>query len=224
MVVDPRAVAYRHADPKIKAVATITLAVTEQPWALTSADLAAWRTQFSDGELLHAILQAALFGHFTRVADATGVAADYPERFSVPTPAPGTPPYLRPTSKPPRGAALDLAMHAGVVEQLGKWAAHAQDRDDHFDRRRRALIKRTVADLLGDHVESDVTPIDELDHALVDLAERVTLAPWALGASAYARVRAAGLASDTEVFDVCATASSFGVISRIAVTLAALAR
>ncbi|HEY4177849.1 MAG TPA: hypothetical protein VGM90_13475 [Kofleriaceae bacterium] len=224
MVIDPRAVAYRHPDLKVRAVAALTVGVTDQPWALTSTDLAAWRAGgLSDAEVLHAILQAALFGHFTRIADATGVASDYPERFGVPNPSPGTPPYLTPTEKPPRGAAIDLAMHAGAVDQLATWAAHAGDRDDHFDRRRRALIRSTVARLLGDHVET-AAPIDELDHALVELATTVTLAPWDLGAAAYARVRAAGLASDTAVFDAVATISSFGVMSRIAVTLAALAR
>ncbi|CAN5905631.1 hypothetical protein BH11MYX2_BH11MYX2_17560 [soil metagenome] len=225
MVVDPRAIANRHEDQKVRAVGALTVGVTEQPWALASTDLAAWRAGgLSDAEVLHAILQAALFGHFTRIADATGVASDYPDRFCVPNPAPGSPRYLRPSKRPPRGAALDTAMHAGVVDQLAKWAAHAQERDDHFDRRRRALIRKTVSDLLGDRVETDATPRDELDHALVELTETVTLAPWDLCGAAYARVRAAGLADDTAVFDVVATASSCGVLSRIAVTLAALAR
>ena len=119
---------------------------------------------------------------------------------------------------------FELALRPGVVEVYGAWRAYAVEREGHLDRRRRGVIARAVADRIGDLREQGSAPDDELDHALVELAELSTLAPWKLGSEAYQRVRALGLTDDAAVFDAIATASSCQVFSRIAVVLAGLAR
>jgi hypothetical protein len=226
-VIDPRAVADRHPDSTTRALARLTVDVTERPWALTGADLAAARAGgLDDGGILHAILQTSLFGHFNRIADAVGVDADYPDSFGAPHAEPATPAYLRPQSAPDPNALrpIELETRAGAADLLAAWRAHALDRDLPLTRRQRAMIARSVASCLGDVSVQEAAAKTPLDHALVDLGETVTLAPWRLGAAAFAPLRALGLADDAEVFDAVATASSCTVFSRIAVTLAALAR
>ena len=93
MVIDPRAVADRHPDATVRALVRLAVAVTEQPWAMTGGELDRARAAgLDEASVLHAVLQAALFGHFNRIADAVGVDLDYPDSFGAPTSSPATPP------------------------------------------------------------------------------------------------------------------------------------
>ena len=204
--------------------------MTERPWSLIGADLARARSAgLDDAGVLHAILQASLFGHLNRIADAVDVPADYPDTFGAPHVEPATPAYLAPgpaeVPDPRAPQPIALASRAGAVDLLAGWRAHALDRDAApLTRRARAVIAHAVAVRLGDLSVEPAPPESELDHALVELADVVTLAPWRLGPAAYERIRAAGLPDDAQVFDAVATASSCTVFSRIAASLAALAR
>jgi hypothetical protein len=225
--VDPHAVGTRHPDPAIRALVAFTIAVTEHPSSMSGRDRAEMRAAgFADTAILHAVLQAANFGHLNRLADAVDVPADYPDHFGAPHVVPATPPFLPPGEAPDPSAdkPLRLADRDGAVDLYSAWRAHALDRDGALDRRRRAVIARAVAVRLGDRSVPDAHLVDELDHALFELAELVTLAPWRLGPDAYSRVRRLGLADDADVFDAVATASSCTVFSRIETVLAALAR
>jgi alkylhydroperoxidase/carboxymuconolactone decarboxylase family protein YurZ len=227
VVIDPRAVADRHPDPIVRALVRLAVAVTEHPWATTGAELAeAHAAGLEDAAILHAVLQASLFGHFNRIADAVGVDLDYPDRFRAPHVEPATPPYLWPTSSPDPQAPrpIELASRPGAIDLAIAWERYALDREAPLTRRQRALVAAAVAARLGDTSTPPLTPETDLERALVDLADLVTLAPWRLGPSAYARIRLLGMADDSAVFDAVATASSVGVFSRIRVTLAALAR
>jgi hypothetical protein len=227
VVIDPRAVADRHPDATVRALVRLAVAVTEHPWAMTGADLsAARRAGLADGQILHAVLQASLFGHFNRVADAVGVDLDYPNAFGAPHVEPATPPYLWPSSRPDPDAPrpIDLASWPGALDLTTAWQQYALEREAPLTRRQRAVVAAAVAARLGDATRHPLEPETDLERALVDLADLVTLAPWQLGPSAYAGIRALGLTDDAAVFDAVATASSAGVFSRIRVTLAALAR
>jgi hypothetical protein len=194
--------------------------VTERPWSLIGADLVRARgAGLDDAGVLHAILQASLFGHLNRIADAVDVPADYPDTFGAPRVEPATPPYLAPgpaeVPDPRAPQPVELASRAGAVELLAAWRSHALERDaPPLTRRERAVIAHATAVRLGD---LSVEPAPQL-------ADVVTLAPWRLAPAAYERIRAAGLADDAQVFDAVATASSCTVFSRIAASLAALAR
>jgi hypothetical protein len=227
VVIDPRAVAARHPDPTVRALVHLAVAVTEHPWAITGAELALARSAgLDDAGVLHAVLQASLFGHFNRIADAVGVDLDYPDSFGAPHVEPATPPYLWPASVPDLSVArpIELASRTGAVDLAAAWEQYALERDAPLTRGQRALIAAAVAVRLGDSSRTPLAPESDLDRALVDLADVVTLAPWRLGPAAYTPLRVAGLADDSAVFDAVATASSAGVFSRIRVTLAALAR
>ncbi len=226
MVIDPHSLT-RHDDPPVRALIALTIAVTERPWALTGDDLARARAGgLDDAAVLHAILQSSLFGHLNRIADAVGVEADYPDRFGSPHVEPATPPYLPASDPPPAGSGpIALELRAGATDLRDAWRAYALDRETPtLDRRRRTVIAAAVARVLGDLATPPVDPTDDLDRALIDLAEIVALAPWRLGTAAYARVRALGPSDDAAVFDAVATASGCTVFSRIAVALAGFAR
>lgn len=205
----------------------LAVGVTERPWSLTAGDLAAARgAGLPDANILHAVLQSSLFGHFNRIADAVGVDLDYPNTFGAPRIEPATPPYLWPATPPdpstPRP--LDLSSWPAAVELAAAWEQYALDRDTPLGRRDRAVLASAVAQRLGDTTRPRLDAETDVEHALVDLADLVTLAPWRLGPAAYEPIRSLGLADDAEVFDAVATASSAGVFSRIRVTLAAFAR
>jgi hypothetical protein len=194
---------------------------------MSGRDLAEMRAAgFADTAILQAVLQAANFGHLNRIADAVDITADYPDHFAAPRVVPATPPYLPPVDAPDPTAdkPLRLADRDSAIDLYSAWRAHAVDRDGGIDRRRRAVIARAVAVRIGDRSVADAALVDELDHALFELAEVVTLAPWRLGPDAYSRVRRLGLADDADVFDAVATASSCTVFSRIETVLSALAR
>lgn len=192
--------------------------------------------------ILHALLQAALFGHHNRIADAVGVDADYPDRFASPRPEAATPAYdaapplaheypvadaaaANANESAPAAGPITLALRDGMPERLAGWLAHVLEREDHIDRRRRTLIRATVATRLGDtSVPTAIPPSDDLDRALVTLTELVVLAPWRLAPTAYADVRALGLTDDAAVFAAIATASTCAVASRINVVLAGFGR
>jgi hypothetical protein len=162
------------------------------------------------------------------MADAVGVAADYPDTFGAPHLVPSTPRYLEPRAidvpDPDAPRPLELASRPGAVELAEAWRAHVHDRASPLTRTQRGIVAYAVAIRMGDASVPAAIPTTELEHALVELADVVTLAPWLLGPAAYERVRAAGLADDAEVFDAVATASSSTVFSRVRVALAGLAR
>jgi hypothetical protein len=227
VVIDPRAVAERHPDPIVRTLVRLAVAVTEYPWAITGGErVRAHEAGVDDAGVLHAILQASLFGHFNRIADAVGVDLDYPDRFGAPHVEPATPPYLWPASAPDPQAPkpIELASRPGATELATAWEHYALERDAPLTRRQRLVIGAAVAARLGDASKPPLAPENDLERALVDLADVVTLAPWRLAPPAYAAIRRLGLDDDAAVFDAVATASSLGVFSRIRVSLAGLAR
>ncbi len=224
---DPRAVADRHPDTAVRALVRLAVGVTEHPWDLTGDDLSRARAAgLADAAILHAVLQSCLFGHFNRIADAVGVELDYPDTFGAPHIEPATPPYLWPADAPDQAAPrpIDLANWPAALDLANAWEQYALERDAPLTRHQRMVVAAAVAVRLGDTTRPAIEPDSDLDAALVDLADIVTLAPWRLEPGAYARVRDLGLPEDADVFDAVATASSAGVMSRIRVSLAALAR
>lgn len=227
MVIDPHAVGIRHPDPAVRAIVALTIRITEQPWSIRQRDAEAMRAAgFDDAAILHVVLQSSNFGHLNRIADAVGVEPDYPNSFGAPAIEPATPAYLWPSDPPPPGrGAIHLGLRESAGEPYAAWEAVAVGRETaHLDGRRRHMIASAVAARLGDLRIPELAPVDDLDRALVALADVVTLAPWRLGPAAYEDVRARGLASDAAVFDAVAAASSCTVFSRIAVALAGFAR
>jgi alkylhydroperoxidase family enzyme len=199
--------------------------VATTPWTLTRQHRTrAHAAGVDDEALLHTIALAAYFGHLNRIADATAVPLDYVVQVQGIPANPATP-ALEAAPRPLAGRpALDIAKRPATATALAAWRTYIVQKDAPLTRRQRVLIARWVATWLGD---GGISPPDDLtanplDDKLRSLAEIVTLAPWQLCDDSFAELRAEGL-DDTALFDVCATASSFGVFSRIEVALVALA-
>lgn len=223
MIADPRAVAARWPEPRLRALAELALLVTEAPWTLSRAHAdRARRAGLSDDDLLHAIALSAFFGHLNRIADAVDVPLDYKIRRLPPRAEPSVPPLL-PAPAPVIGEpALDLARREATAAALAAWMEHVSRPSEALDLPARGLIAARVGRLVGDGADTP-EPRGDLDRALISLADRITLAPWAIDADTYAPLRAAGL-DDRAIFDACSVATAAGVFSRIEVALIALGR
>jgi alkylhydroperoxidase family enzyme len=223
VIVDPRGV--KADTPRMQMLVELTTIVTEAPWTLSRGHhKRAREAGLDDADLLHAIALSSYFGHLNRIADATGVPLDYNVRALPPHVDPDVAPWPTASRLVTGRPALDLATREATAKALGEWRTYMFHRDAPLTRRQRTLIARWVATWLGDGGISspeDLT-VNPLDDALRDLAELVTLAPWKLSDEAYQRLRDAGF-DDAALFDVCATATTAGVLSRIEVALAALA-
>ena len=209
----------------MEALSELATIVTAEPWTLSRQHLKKWHDAgLSDEEVLHAGALASYFGHLNRIADATAVPLDYEVR-TLPAHAD---PSVAPWPEAPRlvtgRAALDIAGRPATASALTEWRTYMFHRDAPLTRRQRTVIARHVAAWLGDGGISppDDLTVNPLDEALRALAYEVTLAPWRLSDASFEALREAGF-DDAALFDVCATASSAGVFSRLAVALAALA-
>jgi len=175
--------------------------------------------------VVHVIYLAALFGHLNRIADATDVPLDYDIANPPPSTDRGVAELEVPLQPIVGKPVLDLARRAPTTAAVAAWRAYVFDRDAPLSRRQRTLVARWVAMWLGDGGISppgDLT-VNNLDDAITKLARTVTLAPWQLTDASFAPLRAAGF-DDAALFDVCVTASTAGVLSRIEVAVVALGR
>jgi alkylhydroperoxidase family enzyme len=223
VLADPRGV--RAELPRMQMLVELTTLVTEQPWTLSRAHLERAATAGLDAaDVLHAIALSSYFGHLNRIADVTGVPLDYNVRALPPHPDPAIEPWPSAPKAITARPAIDMGLRPATAQALTEWRQYMFHRDVPLLRRQRTLIARWVALWLGDGGISppDDLTINPLDDALRALAEQVTLAPWRVNDASFAALRAAGF-DDAAIFDVCATASSAGVFSRIAVALSALA-
>jgi alkylhydroperoxidase family enzyme len=227
VIADPRAVAARWPEPRLRALAELACVTTEAPWELTRAHHARARAAgLSDDEVLHAIALAAFFGHLNRIADAVEIPLDYDVRREPPRAERAVPPFHAAPAPVSGEPALALSQRAQTAERLAAWMSHVARPSAALDGARRSLIATRVGRLLGGATAEAAprdAPRDAIDHALIALADRITLAPWTLDAASYAPLRAAGF-TDRDVFDACVVATSAGMSSRIEVALIALGR
>lgn len=207
----------------MKVIAELATVIATEPWTLSRKHLSrAHGAGLGDEDVLHVVALASYFGHLNRIADATGVTLDYNVKH-MPAIDPSVEPWpIAPTTLVGRPA-LELARRPHTAAALAEWRSYVFYRDSPLTRRQRTLIARWVATWLGDGGISPPTDltVNPLDDALRSVAEVVTLAPWRITDETYEPLRAAGF-DDAGIFDVCATATSAGVFSRIEVSLAAL--
>jgi alkylhydroperoxidase family enzyme len=206
-------------------IAELAVVVTEAPWKLTRDHLMrAYKADLSDEDVLHVITLASYFGHLNRIADAVQAPLDYTVQLE--------PPHADPTIAPWRTApelvvgrpVIDLARRPATANAFNEWKHYSfYSRDAPLTRRQRTLIARWVATWLGDGGISPPTDLtgNPVDEAVRNVAEVVTLAPWQITDATFAPLRERGF-DDVAIFDVCATATSAGVFSRIEVALVAL--
>lgn len=211
MLADPYAIAARWPDPRLRALATLAVTVTVAPWTLSRP------AALSEDEIVHAVALSACFGHLNRVADAVGVPLDYNVQRPPAAVETNVPPYA---PAPTTIASAPALAREPTAAALAAWTSYVMERDARLTRAQRAMIARRVAQLTGLAVAGG-SPSTAVDHALLELADEITLAPWRLGPASYTTLRAAGF-DDAALFDACVTATTAGVTARIGVALAAL--
>ena len=213
MLADPYAVAARWPDPRLRALAHLAVTVTVAPWTLARAQLG----PLSDDEITHAVALSAYFGHLNRIADAVGVPLDYNVQRPPAAVEPTVPAYA---PAPTTIAGAPALSREPTAAALAAWTSYVMERDARLTRAQRAMIARRVAQLTGLDVAGG-SPSNAVDHALLALADEITLAPWRLGPASYTELRAAGF-DDAALFDACVTATTTGVTARISVALLAI--
>jgi hypothetical protein len=177
----------------------------------------------SDEDILQVISLASYFGHLNRIADATGVALDYDVQLQAPPVDAGAPPWPASPKIVAGRSAIEMSRRPATASALADWRKYIFYRDAPLSRRQRTLVARWVATWLGDGSISPPTDltVNPLDDHLRTVAEVVTLAPWKIDDETFLDLRDNGF-DDAAIFDVCATATSAGVFSRIEVALVAL--
>ncbi len=225
IIADPHSIATTWPDPRQRAIAALTIAVTEAPWSLSRAHRdRAHVASLSDEDILHLVALTSYFGHLNRIADVTGVPLDYAVVLAAPPVDPSAPALRSAPQLVVGRPAIEMTRRPATHAALAEWRKYIFHRDTPITRRQRVLLARWVATWLGDGGISPPTDltVNPLDEALRAFAERVTLAPWKIGEAELTTLRDAGF-DDAAIFDVTATITSAGVFSRIEVALAALA-
>lgn len=225
MIADPHAVATRWEVPRLRALAALARAVTETPWALTADDHAAVRAAGLDDEaILHAVMLAAYFGHLNRIADLVEVPLDYDVAHRPPAIEASVPPLASAPAVIDGAPAIDLALRPATVLALDAWRAELFERDPGWlSAARRAWLADHVARWLGAPGPPPTEPTDDVAAEQLELARRITLAPWRLGDPALAPLRARGW-DDPALFELGAVVTTATVLTRIEVSLRALGR
>lgn len=222
---DPRSIATSWPDPRQRAIAELTIAITEAPWTLSRAHRERAHTaSLSDEDILHLVALTSYFGHLNRIADVTGVPLDYEVALAAPAPDPDLPAWPSAPELVNGRPAIELSRRPATHAALAEWRKYIFHRDTPITRRQRVLLARWVATWLGDGTISPPTDltVNPTDEALRAFAELVTLAPWQIGEAHMQALRDATGFDDAAIFDVTATITSAGVFSRIEVALAAL--
>jgi hypothetical protein len=171
----------------------------------------------------------AMFNYLTRVADGTGIEADYETglpRFvyrgfteSVPRP--------EPAAWPPVDSSIELlSLLPDAHAAWGRWRQYVLESPAPIPattrRRLRAIAARNACD--GAAVPPDEADAGEsLPDALVDFAEKLSRTPWLVGSSDVDGLRAAGL-DDPSILHVIAVVAYQSAESRLRIGLSALAR
>lgn len=223
MIAEPRTV---HAVPRMRAVAELAVVVTTEPWALSRAHhAAALAAGLTDEDVLHAIVLSSYFGHLNRIADAVAVPLDYVVQEVPPPIDPSVPPWPAAPAELTGRPAIELALRPTTAAALAAWRTYVFEREAPLTRRQRMVLGGWVGRFLGDGglAAPEELTHNPIDHALRELAEVVTLAPWRVTSATFSELRAYGL-DDAALFDACAVISSATVFARVAVALVALAR
>ncbi|MFT3772107.1 MAG: hypothetical protein QM820_42415 [Minicystis sp.] len=222
MLRDPSALAL---EGRGHAIAGLASLLTDAPWTVDDGDLERLRAAGLDDEgAVQVVTIAAVFNHLVRMADGTGVEADYPSplpRFEVdrarePIPRPDRAEW--PTARPRLSRALRPATEASIAA----WRDYIFTPGLGLSARDRAVIAGTAAfhlcDAAGVDEHGDATPRDAREAALSAYAEKLTRTPWRMSAEDLAPLRAQGL-DDRGLLHVIATTGMQNALSRLRLAL-----
>lgn len=220
-----------HGSPRERALAGFARVLTDVPWAVNAEDIGRLRKEgISEEAIEHAIVVAAFFNYFPRVADGTGIEFDYESplpRFNVDTTREALPRIPSVDWNPAvDGSTLPAFTHAPQLAAiLAPWRTLHAERTTPFGQTTRRVLFRIVAEELCDSAAlghwKDANPANETEKQLASFARKLTKTPWAMNQADVDALRAAGL-SDEGILGAITLVAHQNTISRMHHALAAV--
>lgn len=200
-------------------------ALTARPWTVGPTDIRGLSAVgLSRESIVLVIGLVALFNYLTRVADGTGIEADYGTelpRFvyrgvteSLPRPDPA--------EWPPVDESIQLvSLLPAVHEAWGRWRDYVLESDAPISREMRGQLRAIAA---RNACDGAVAPsADSRADALSNFAEKLSRTPWLVTASDIDDLRSNGM-DDLSILHVIAVVAYQSAESRLRIGLSALAR
>ena len=207
-------------------------ALTARPWTIGPADIGRLsEARLSRPSIVLVIGLVALFNYLTRVADGTGIEADYGTELPRFVYRGVTEPVRRPEPAewPPVDSSIQLlALLPGVHEAWCRWREYVLDCPTPIPETTRLGLRTIAARTACDAViappdRADPKAADDLPDALSDFAEKLSRTPWLTTAADVDALRALGM-DDQAILHVIAVVAYQSAESRLRIGLSALSR
>ena len=180
--------------------------LTEAPWTVDADDIQRLHAEGLTGaEIEQAILVAAFFNYFPRVADGTGIDFDYESplpRIVVDSSREALPRIPREDwNQSVDGSSLPMFTCAPqITAMLEPWRALHMERTTPLESATRRQLARIVMEELCDGAalrpEADPCAPNDTENLLVAFARKLTRTPWAMNADDVNALRSAGLSDE----------------------------
>lgn len=206
--------------------------LTARPWTVGPADIRRLsEVGLSRTSIALVIGLVALFNYFTRVADGTGIEADYDTElpqfvYRGITEAAERP---EPAEWPSVGISIELlSLLPGVHEAWCHWREYVLDCPTPIPETTRFGLRTIAARNACDGViappdRADLKAADDLPDALSAFAEKLSRTPWLTAAADVDALRSLGM-DDQAILHVIAVVAYQSAESRLRMGLSALAR
>lgn len=201
--------------------------LTARPWQIGPADVRRLAdVGLSRTSIVLVIGLVAMFNYLTRVADGTGVEADYRNELPEFVYRGVTEALARPGAEawPPVDDSIELlsvlpAAHANWP----RWRDYVLDSTEPIPPTTRSGLRAIAARNACDATVAPPDRTDALDPALSRFADKLSRTPWLVGQSDVDELRSTGL-DDRAVLHIIAVVAYQSAESRLRIGLSALAR
>lgn len=213
MLRDPRELAL---PPREQALAGFSALLAEAPWSVDDGDRERLRAAGLSGEeIVHAAAIVGMFSHFTRMADATGIAPDYTSPLPRMTVDTTREPLPRPdpeawrevtetktktrteTKTETRTGRLSIELLPAIAGALARWREYVLRETASLSGRDRAVLARAAAyalcDAAGVAEHADGAPGSPREATLAAFAQKLTVTPWRMQEADVLGLRRLGL-------------------------------
>ncbi|MEO6703003.1 MAG: hypothetical protein ABI140_21900 [Jatrophihabitantaceae bacterium] len=209
--------------------------LTARPWEVGPADIGRLSAVgFSRPSIVLVIGLVAMFNYLTRIADGTGIEADYGAELPRFVYRGVMESALRPEPAqwPPVDDSIQLVSElTGVYEAWCRWREYVLESPAPISPAMRNQLRRIAArnacdssvDLADNADSTDAWSTPGSTQALSDLAEKLSRTPWLVTSSDVDALRSAGL-NDLSILHVIAVVAYQSAESRLRIGLSALAR
>jgi uncharacterized protein YciW len=204
--------------------------LTARPWTIGPTDIRRLFTAgFSRPSTVLVIGLVAMFNYLTRVADSTGIEADYGNVLPQFVYRGVTESVRRPEPAewPPVDDSIEaLAVLTGVHEAWCRWREYVLDSPAPIPKATRDQLRTIAARNACDGTVSSADDADQaggVPAALSDFAEKLSRTPWLMASSDADALRSTGL-DDLAILHVISVVAYQSAESRLRIGLSALTR